>query len=107
MGAKVKMVLDVDEGGEDAVGVDDVDAAAASEAAQLLKGGKFKRKESLIDRISRRFSTVEGNISTATSREGRSPFASDTGHSRSQENQVLKISARGYDFDVLVMVWCC
>jgi hypothetical protein len=68
--AKVSMIWGVDDGGEGAFADEDVDAAAAADAEQLLHGGKVKRKESLIDRISRRFQTIERGAGSSVSGRG-------------------------------------
>lgn len=91
MKAKVSIVWGVDDG-DRACEADDVDAAAAAEAGRLLTGGKIKRKETLIDRISRRFSMVENRSSErdagASVMQPASSSASGTGFGGMQQQQV-------------------
>ena len=90
MKAKVSIVWGVDEA-DRACEADDVDAAAAAaEAGRLLSGGKIKKKETLIDRISRRFSTIENRSSERDSGAGvmQAASASGTGFGGMQQQQV-------------------
>jgi hypothetical protein len=71
MKAKVSIVLGIDNCSDTAdaadAAADDVDAAAAAQAQLLLKTGSAvgTKKETLIDRISRRFRTIERTSSNS------------------------------------------
>lgn len=93
MKAKVSIVLGFDSCSEVAdSAADDVDAAAAAQAQLLLKTGSSSivKKETLIDRISRRFQTIEHSSSSSPAAKGMfsPPRSNDAGSFYLQPKQV-------------------